>query len=223
MKLGDELEFSFGGLLLNAEVASIRSLDWRSMHPNFYFIFEPGSLDDFSPTLITSIYLAPEQKVVINQLLRAHPSMLVVELDRIIEQIRTIINQVSDGVLLVLWLTLAGGCLVLWAAVLASLDSRKQEAGLLRALGSTRRLVLGSICAEFAVLGLLAGFIAIVGTEVLLFSLQSFVLGTPIQPHYLYWLIAPLSGCIFVTGLGYLGCRKVVTTPPAVVLREARA
>lgn len=223
LKLGDELEFSFGGLLLNAEVASIRSLDWRSMHPNFYFIFEPGSLDDFSPTLITSIYLAPEQKVVINQLLRAHPSMLVVELDRIIEQIRTIINQVSDGVLLVLWLTLAGGCLVLWAAVLASLDSRKQEAGLLRALGSTRRLVLGSICAEFAVLGLLAGFIAIVGTEVLLFSLQSFVLGTPIQPHYLYWLIAPLSGCIFVTGLGYLGCRKVVTTPPAVVLREARA
>ncbi len=221
LKIGDKLQFSFGGLLLDAEVASFRSLDWRSMRPNFFFIFEPGSLDNYSPTFITSIYLPSGQKSFINELLHKHPTILVIELDRIIEQIRTIVNQVSDGVLLVLWLTLVGGCLVLLAAVMGSIAARKQQAGLLRALGSSRQLIVGSICAEFAILGFLAGLIAIIGTEILLISLQKFVLDTAIQPHYIYWLISPLSGALFVSALGYICCRHVVTTPPAVVLREA--
>ncbi|WP_323814382.1 ABC transporter permease [Cellvibrio sp. NN19] len=221
LKIGDKLQFSFGGLEMHAEVASFRSLDWRSMRPNFFFIFEPGSLDAYSPTYITSIYLPAEQKSFINTLLLDHPTILVMELDRIIEQIRSIVNQVSDGVLLVLWLTLIGGCLVLFAAVMGSIAARKQQAGLLRALGSPRQLIIGSICAEFAILGGLAGVIAILGTEILLISLQTFVLETPIQPHYVFWFISPLSGAIFVSALGYIGCRRVVTTPPAVVLREA--
>lgn len=221
LKIGDRLQFSFGGLEMHAQVASFRSLDWRSMRPNFFFIFEPGSLDNYSPTYITSIYLPPAQKSFINKLLHDHPTILVMELDRIIEQIRSIVNQVSDGVLLVLWLTLIGGCLVLFAAVMGSIAARKQQAGLLRALGSPRQLIVGSICAEFAILGGLAGLIAILGTEILLISLQRFVLETPMQPHYIYWIISPLSGALFVTALGYLGCRRVVTTPPAIVLREA--
>lgn len=221
LKLGDELQFSFGGLEMHAQVASFRSLDWRSMRPNFFFIFEPGSLDTYSPTYITSIYLPADEKSFINTLLHDHPTILLMELDRIIEQIRSIVNQVSDGVLLVLWLTLIGGCLVLFAAVMGSIAVRKQQAGLLRALGSPRQLIIGSICTEFAILGFLAGLIAILGTEILLISLQTFVLKTPIQPHYLFWLVSPLSGALLVTGLGYLGCRRVVTTPPAIVLREA--
>lgn len=221
LKLGDKLTFSIGGLILHAEVSSFRSLDWRSMRPNFFFIFEPGSLDQYSPTEITSIYLAPEQKVVINQLLQENPSILVIELDRIIAQIQKIIQQVSDGVLLVLFLTLAGGCLVLFAAVISSVDNRKKEAGLLRALGSSRQLILGSILVEFAILGFLAGLIAIIGAEVLLLGLQVWVLDTPIQPHYLYWLISPVSGSLLLMLMGYFSCRRVVTTPPSIILREA--
>lgn len=221
LKLGDKLTFSIGGLIHYAEVASFRSLDWRSMRPNFFFIFAPGSLDQYSPTEITSVYLAPEQKVVINQLLQDSPSILVIELDRIIAQIQKIIQQVSDGVLLVLFLTLAGGCLVLFAAVISSVDSRKKEAGLLRALGSPRQLILGSILVEFAILGFLAGLIAILGAEVLLFGLQTKVLQTPIQPHYLYWFLSPVSGSLLLMLMGYFSCRPVVTTPPSIILREA--
>ncbi len=221
LKLGDRLKFSIGGLEQEGEVASIRSLDWRSMHPNFFFIFAPGSLDAFSPTYITSVYLAADQKRLLNELLRAHPTLVVIELDRIIAQIQTIVAQVSDGVLLVLLLTLLAGGLVLWSAVLGSMEARKQEAGLLRALGSPRRLVLGSITLEFAILGALAGAIAILGSESLLFGLQAFVLKTPIQPHYIYWLISPLGAGILVSSLGYLACRPVIQTPPAIVLREA--
>lgn len=221
LTVGDVIRFSLGGLELEAEVASIRTLDWRSLKPNFFFIFQPGALDNFSPTYMTSLYLPPERKSFINQLLQQHPTSLVIELDRVIDQIRTIVTQVSNGVQLVLWLTLAGGCLVLLAAVTSSIDSRKQEAGLLRALGSRRQLIVGSVWAEFSVLGFLAGIIAVLGAEILLISLQRWVLETPIQPHYVYWLLGPIMGAVFVGGLGALSCRSVVNTPPAVVLREA--
>ncbi|MET0357136.1 MAG: FtsX-like permease family protein, partial [Cellvibrio sp.] len=221
LAIGDKLLFSLGGLELEVQVASIRSLDWKSMRPNFFFIFEPNSLDDFSPTFMTSIFLTPDKKLFINQLLHKHPTITVMELDRIIEQIRNIINQVSDGIGLVLWLTLAAGSLVLFAAVMSSIDSRKQEAGLLRALGSPQKLILGSVLVEFLVLGLLAGLIAVISSESLLISMQKFVFNNPIQPHFIYWVIAPLASAAFIGLLGVICCRPVVVTPPMIVLREA--
>ncbi|WP_341938694.1 ABC transporter permease [Marinimicrobium sp. C2-29] len=221
IELGDRLAFSIGGLPLEAEVSSLRSLDWRSMNPNFFFIFEPGALDDFSATYITSAYIPAEQKPLVNRIMRAHPTILLIELDRVFEQIRTIVTQVTKGIQLVLALTVIGGALVLFAAVTSSLDARKQEVGILRALGSPRRLVVGSIWAEFSILGGLAGVIAVVGSEALLLSLQHFVLQISIRPHYLFWLLGPVLGAAFVGLLGAMSCRSAVNTPPAVVLREA--
>lgn len=221
LALGDTVTFSLGGLEASAEVASFRTLEWESMQPNFFFIFQPGALDDFSPMYMTSVYIGPGQKSFINTLLREHPTIVVLELDRVINQIRTIITQVSDGVQLVLLLVLLGGILVLVAAVTGSLASRQQEAGLLRALGSPGRLLVNSVWVEFAILGFVAGIIAIVGAEVLLISLQVWVFNVPVQPHYLYWVLTPIGVSALVGVLGALSCRKVVTTSPATVLREA--
>ena len=221
LELGDRLTFSIGGLETRAVIASLRTLDWQSMNPNFYFIFEPGALDEFSASYMTSAYIPSEQKALINRLMRDYPTLLLIELDRVFEQIRSVVARVTQGIQLVLVLTLVGGALVLLAAVNSSLESRKQEAGLLRALGSPRRLVVGSVWAEFSVLGGLSGLLGVVGAEALLFSLQYWVMDIPIQPHYGYWLLGPVLGAALVGTLGALGCRSVIHTPPAVVLRQA--
>lgn len=221
LKLGDKLRFSMGGLTLDSEIVSIRSLDWKTMKLNYFFIFEPHALDNFSPTYMSSIYVGDEHKPFLYQLLRTYPTVLLIEFDRILESIRTIMDQVANGIQFVLWLTLIGGCLVLWAAVMGSLESRKQEAGLLRALGASRQLILGGVVIEFAIMGFLAGTVAILGAEFLVLSLQKTIFKFPLQPHYIFWLLSPLLGCSFVAVLGVLGCRPVLTTPPAIVLREA--
>ena len=207
--------------MLDVEVASIRSLEWKSMRLNFFFIFEPGSLEQFSPTYMSSIYLDANHKSFLYKVLREHPSVLLIEFDRILESIRKVMDQVADGVQLVLVLTLVGGCLVLWAAVMGSLESRKQEAGLLRALGASRRLILGGVFIEFAIMGFLAGAVAVLGAEFLLLSLQKFIFKIPLQPHFMFWFLSPVLGCALVAVLGLIGCRPVLTTPPAIVLREA--
>jgi putative ABC transport system permease protein len=221
LKLGDQLHFSVGGLSLDATVASIRSLEWDSMRPNFYFLFSPGALDDFSPTFLTSIFLNPEQKQLINPILQSHPTVVVIEMDKVISQIQTIVANVSQGVELVLWLVLICGLLVLIAAVHASIDERQGEAGLLRALGSGRRLILGSLWVEFSILGGISGLLAVAGGEALLIGLQAWVLEMPLSFHYGLWIAGPLLGALLIGLVGVLSCYRVVNTPPAVVLRES--
>lgn len=219
--LGDQISFSVGGLTLDATVASIRSLEWDSMRPNFYFLFSPGALDSFSPTYLTSIYLTPEQKTFINDILLAHPTIVVIEMDKVISQIQTIVANVSQGVELVLWLVLVCGLLVLIAAVNASMDERQGEAGLLRALGSGRKLILGSLWLEFSVLGLISGTLAVMGGEALLIGLQTWVMNMPLTVHYGLWIAGPVLGATLIGVVGMLSCYRVIKTPPAVVLREA--
>jgi putative ABC transport system permease protein len=220
VSLGDDLTFSVGGLMLDARVASIRTLKWDSMNPNFYFLMSPGALENFSPTYLTSVYLDPDNKLFINKLLEQFPTIVVIEMDRVIAQIQSIVSQVSAGIELMLWLVLLGGFMVMWAAVSATMDERKQETALLRALGSSRRRLLGSLWIEFSLLGGLAGVMAVFGAEVLLLSIQHWVLDMPLQVHVGLWLWGTLGAMLLIGGLGVLSCRRVITTSPGRILRE---
>jgi len=220
VSLGDDLSFSVGGLMLDARVASIRTLKWDSMNPNFYFLMSPGALENFSPTYLTSVYLDPENKLFINTLLEQFPTIVVIEMDRVIAQIQSIVSQVSAGIELMLWLVLLGGFMVMWAAVSATMDERKQETALLRALGSSRSRLLGSLWIEFSLLGGLAGVMAVCGAEVLLLSIQYWVLDMPLQAHLGLWLWGTLGAMLLIGGLGVISCRRVITTSPGLILRE---
>lgn len=218
--VGDIVAFSFGGYTQNAQVSSLRALRWDNMKPNFYFIFQPGSLDQFSPMYMTSLYLPSKEKNTLSHLLREYPTVVVLEIDKVIDQIRDIVNKVGRAVELVLAMVLVGGILVLAAAVNASIDSRLQEVGLIRALGSPKRTILGSLWIEFTILGAVAGVIAVLGAEALLLGLQVKVFNMPMAAHYELWFAGPLLGALLVGALGVWSCRKVIITPPAVVLRE---
>jgi putative ABC transport system permease protein len=223
LALGDVITFSLGGITLQAEVASFRLVDWNAMRPNFFFLFSPGTLDNYSANFLTSVFIPPAKKPFVNTLLRQHPTIVVIEVDRIIERIRSIVEQVGRGIELVLWLVLLGGVMVLVAAVNASMSSRMQEIGLLRALGSGRGLILRSLTVEFALLGFFAGVIGVLGSEVLLMGLQWKVFEGDITPHYFLWFTGPILGALFIGVLGVLSCRRVVSVPPNVVLREVQS
>lgn len=219
LELGDVLTFSIGGLRVDTQVRNFRRVD-RNALEWYFFMAAPGVLEDYSPVYRSDVFLTAAQKPLLNTILQQHPTVMVFEFDKLLGQIHNIVDQVSSGVELVLWLVIAGGVMVLLAAVNASMESRMQEAGLLRALGSPRRLVLGSVWAEFSAMGLIAGLIAVLGSEVLLLSVQHWVLETPLQPHFHLWIIGSLLGAVAIGALGLWSCRRVVTVPPATVLRE---
>ncbi len=220
IKVGDRLGFLVGSQPLEAEVTSIRELDWQTMQPNFFLVFPPKLLADYPATFMTSFHLNRENKLFLNEFIRQFPTITVIEMDMVIEQIRTIVNQVTAAIELVLIVILLAGGLVLIAGVQASVDSRMQESAILRAIGAKRSLILGGLAIEFSTLGLFAGLLATIAAEISVAILQTFVLDMSYSPTPAVWPLGVAVGVIMIGGLGVFSCRKVVSSPPLAVLRE---
>jgi len=220
LKLGDEVGFLVGSKLLLATVSSIRALDWQSMKPNFFLVFPPDLLAPYPATFMTSFHLGEGNKSFLNRFIRRYPTVTVIEMDAVIEQIRSIVDQVSAAIELVLGVILAAGALVLIAGVQASVDDRMRESAILRALGAGRGLILGGLAIEFATMGLFAGLLATFAAEFTVYILQTQVLNLHYSLSPAMWPLGVFSGMIMVGGLGVFSCRKVVSSSPITLLRE---
>ena len=90
----------------------------------------------------------------------------------------------------------------------------------MRALGGTRKLIAGALAGEFAVLGAFAGVVAVIGAEITVFALQTRVFELEYELHPWIWIAGPAVGTALIASVGYLGTRKLVRSPPLLVLRE---
>lgn len=218
--VGDELLFSFGsGNELAVRIASLRTVRWDSFKPNFFVIFAPGPLDGQPATWMTSLYAAPDQRTAMAQMVREFPAVTVIDLERLMDQVRRIMAQVTLAVEYVLIFVLLAGFAVLYATLQASLDERLYEGALLRTLGASRHQLRAGHLAEYALLGLLAGLFAAVGSESIAWLLYTRVFQLDYTLHWMLWLLLPPLGALLIGAAGYWGTRHVVRRSPLPVLR----
>ena len=220
LELGDRITFSVGGLVFEAEIIGTRTLNWDNMTPNFYFLFPEGMLEEYPRTSMTSLYISPGKKLLVNDILRGFPTVQVIELDKIIDRIRTIVSQVTRGLEVMTLLILGCGILVMFSAVSLSMSERLQESAILRTLGSSRRLILGIQAIEFTTLGVMAGLLASAGAELSVAMLQRFMFDLSFSMHLWLWYTGPILGGLMVGLLGVGYSRKAVMQPPLEVLRN---
>lgn len=219
IKLGDELTFSFGGQGLKVKVSSIRTVQWDSFKPNFFMIFPAGVIEQYPATYVTSFYLPPTGRILLAQMVRDFPAVTVIDLDRIMNQVRSILAQVTLAVQYVLVLVLLAGFAVLYAALQANLDERLYEGALLRTLGASRYQLRAGHLAEYALLGMLAGLFAAVGAEFIAWLLYTRVFHLEYHLKWQLWAMLPPLGALLIGAAGYWGTRSVVQSSPLVVLR----
>lgn len=220
IKLGNDLTFSFGTDELTVKVASLRTVQWDSFRPNFFMIFPPGVLDLYPATYMTSFYLPQGRKGELAEMIRQFPAVTVIDLDRIMEQVRRILRQVTLAVEYVLVFVLLAGFAVLYAALQASLDERLYEGALLRTLGASRRQLRSGHLAEYALLGALSGLLAAGGAELIAFILYREVFHLEYSIQWWLWGWLPLIGALLIGIAGFIGTRRVVLKSPLVVLNN---
>ncbi len=218
--LDDELVFDIGGIQVSGRISSIRRVEWDSMQPNFFMLFSPAMMEKFPAMYMTSFYLPVDRKAFLNRFLAKFPTITVIEVDQIIAQVQSIIARVTQAVELVMLLVLGSGCMVLVASIQASRDARLKEHALLRSLGATRHLITGSLLVEFITLGFFAGIVATLGAETTVVLLQQEIFNLPVTLHPWLWLAGPLLGTLVVALVGMAGTRRLINSPPVLVLRD---
>ena len=220
IKVGDTLTYDIAGTRFIGTVSNLRKVDWSSFKPNFFVIASPGILDQYPASYITSFNLAAGNESVVNGLIKQFPNLSVIDLTAIMNQVRTITNQVANAVSYVFMFALAAGLVVLYAAIASTQDERVFDAAIMRTLGASRRQMIVVQLAEFLAIGLLAGLIAAVGAMSLAAVLSDKVLDVPYIINGWIPVIGIVGGGAGVAIAGLLGTRKAVDSPPLATIRE---
>ena len=217
--LGDRLNFLVAGQEIELTIASTRKVNWDSFQPNFFMVLSPGALDGYPATFVASLKIKEQESDVLLQLVRAHPTVSVIDIDVILQQVTSIIDKASLAVQAVFVFTLAAGIAVLFAAVQSTIDERRYESAMLRALGVKRRTVLSGVLTEFAALGFAAGLLACVGASVLAFVIAERLFDLEYSFSPLLWLSGLAGGVVLVCVSGFIAARGAINAPPVEVLR----
>jgi putative ABC transport system permease protein len=129
---GDTQDFS-------AKVSSVRKVDWESLRPNFFFIFPQGALDGQPQSWLTS-FRWDNGNGMLTQLNREFPTVSLLDIGAILQQIGQVLTQVSRALEVMVILVTACGVLLLLAQVQVGMRQRYQELVVWRTLGP------GSLC-----------------------------------------------------------------------------
>ena len=191
------------------------------MRVNFFVIINPQAMRDMPQTLITAFHLPDAKSNLGNTLTRDFPNLTVVDIGSILKQIQSVLDQVIRAVEFLFLFTLAAGALVLYAALIGSQDERMREAGLLRALGASRRQLSRAQWIEFALVGALAGLLAASGAAAIGWALAYYVFHFEWHFSPLVWLAGAAVGMVCTFIGGWIGLRNVLNQPPLQTLREA--
>jgi putative ABC transport system permease protein len=219
--IGDRISFLIAGQEIELIIASTRKVNWDSFQPNFFMVISPGAIDDFPSTFVASMKIDKSRSDLLIRLVRAHPTVSVIDLDAILRQVKGIIDKASLAVQAVFVFTLAAGIAVLFAAVQSTIDERRFESAMLRALGVRRRTVLSGVLTEFAALGFASGLLASAGASILaaVISKRLFELEYVFNP--MLWIAGLVGGVLLVCLSGFVAARGAINAPPTEVLRAA--
>jgi putative ABC transport system permease protein len=220
VKVGDRLTFDAGGVRISAPVTSTRKVDWDSFRVNFFALFAPGALDVLPATYIAA-FRAPEGDASwLSGLVQRYPNILSIDVAEILAQVQSIVDRVARAVEFVFLFTLAGGLLVLQAAIASTQDERKFDAAIVRTLGASSAQLHGAHAAEFLLLGALSGLLGAAGATAIGWALADRVFNIPFAGNPLVFVYGIVGGALAVLIAGWLGTRDTVREPPLAVLRE---
>jgi putative ABC transport system permease protein len=169
LKIGDTVTVNVLGRNIEANIASLRKIDWESLAINFVMLFSPNTLAGAPHRALTTLELpkgadAAREAKLVQALAERFPLVTAIKVSDIVDAAKDLLGKVMGAIRVTAGAILAIGALVLTGAVLASQERRKYEAVLFKTLGATRRRILSAQMLEFGLLGAAtAGFAAAAG------------------------------------------------------------
>ncbi len=219
--VGDHIGINILGRIIEAEIASVRDMNFLSMGLNFTLVFSPGSLAGAPRTHIATVEAEPGAEEVIQRAVAERfANITAVRVKEALQTAERLLADIGLAVRLTAAVALVVGTLVLAGAVAAGQRRRIYDAVVLKVLGATRGDVLRAYLLEFAVLGLITAAVAAVVGSLAAWAVLTQVMSWP-------WSFSP--GAVFGTAaiatlltvvVGLAGTWRALGHPAAPLLRN---
>jgi putative ABC transport system permease protein len=179
LKLGDKITVNILGRNVEAEIASLRKIDWESLAINFVMVFSPNTLQGAPHRLVTTLELpkgtsAETEAKIIQALAERFPLVTAIKIGDIVNAAKTMLGKLMAAIQATAGFTLLIGAAVLAGAVSAGQQRRQYIAVLYKTLGATRRRIVTAELLEFGTLGLATSLLAILIATITAWALCTF-------------------------------------------------
>lgn len=220
--LGDRLVFDVQGVLIECEVASLRSVEWTRMRPNFFAAFPTGVLES-APTWYMAVTYSPSPAVTANlqkEMVRLYPNIAAVDLRIILDTLNDILGRISFVIRFLSAFTILTGLIVLVGTIVSSRYQRIRESAILRTLGAARRQIQWILIVEYLILGTLAGTAGVLLATIAAWALGVHFYGMKFSIPWVSCLIAIFLTTAITLAAGLFTSRGIASQSPLQLIRE---
>ena len=152
--VGSRLTFDVQGVPIEAEVASLRTVDWQSLRTNFFVVFSPGVLDGAPMTFVaTARTPAASEAGLQSAVVDAFPNVTAIPVRDVLERVGVVLADIAVAIRVIALFTVGTGLVVMAGALTATRYQRLYESVVLRTLGATRGAVARAFAVEYGCLG----------------------------------------------------------------------
>ncbi len=217
--IGDRLSFSLPEGMLDAKVTNLRTVEWESFSPNFFFIFAPNTMDANAGSYLGSFYVPESDKPKLVSLIQQFATTVFIDVSLLLDEIKRIVSVLVQIVTILAILVSVSGFLVLIACLNLLMDERKRELALLRSFGSSKQRIKHMLTIEIGFIGLVAGVVSCIFAEIIS-AVASYKMDLVMHPHWEIWLILPLLMTLLCALIGRYRLSYLSEIPPLQSLRE---
>ncbi len=220
ISLGDIIEFTVETYKLEAEVTSLRSVEWESFTPNFYMIFYPGALDGLPVTYLASIHLKQSQRTLLPDFIQRYPNATFFDVNFMLTKVRNIMQQISAAVKTILYFSLFASIIVFIAIEIILRRYRSYSVAIYKSVGTRSELIQKIFRSQFIFIGLISGAIAYTMN-----LLIGFIISVYFIESDFFFNIKTAILCLFIVPLlvlivGHFSIQRIHQTPAKRLLTE---
>ncbi len=221
LKLGDRLTFDVQGVPVEAEVTSVRKVDWQTLSTNFFMILSPGALDGAPGTWVATVRVPPAAESRLQSaVVTAFPNVTAIPVRDVLDRVGSMLDQMSLAIRVMALFSIGAGLVVMISALTATRYARLRESVIWRTLGATRGVVARIFAVEYACLGAAAGL----GGSALALALSWIVLYFVLEIPWSFALPPLVLGVsltvVMALAVGFLATFRLLGQKPLAVLRQ---
>jgi putative ABC transport system permease protein len=221
LKVGDRITVSVLGVEIEAEIASLRQVDWDSLGFNFVLVYDPNTLRDAPYSWMATVTPPPAAEAgFTGEITRAFPTVSVVKVKDVLGEVGNLVRQMGAAVRAAASVAILAGIAVLVGALAAQARARVYDNVILKTLGATRRQLMTAAAMEYAGLGLLVALIALGLGGLAAWVVVTQVLKFGWNPDWVVALTTVLLGAAVTLVLGLVGAWRTLGVKVARVLRN---
>ncbi len=221
LKIGDKITVNVLGRNVDAEVANLRTVNWRSMGINFVMVFTPNTLQAAPHSHIVTVEMTGgDEGKLLNAIAAAYPSVTAVRVKDALATVSDLLGKMLAAVRGASVITLLTGILVLAGALAAGLSSRSYEAVVLKTYGATRHQLLLAFIIEYSLLGLVSALFGIAVGSLGSWFLATYILEMPWVFSITVASLTALISMVLTIAAGLTVTARALSAKPSFYLRN---